>query len=187
MCETAIFQNLVTVTNQVAFEFNESRDTCILTSYALHDVLQRLGYNSYPLRIEAAVFPDDRKLYGTTLGSFSGIGPRRAARPRMWWGHLAVAIDKNWLLDPTLDQANKEEWPQKIHVTPLAIKTPEEFWDDRGQIMLQINECTVRFCRHPRQNGFKNAGDARPSHWKPLADLIFQRVSEKQQLTKRLE
>ena len=56
------FQKLVTTANRVAAKFNGARDTCVLTSFALHDVLQRLGHNSRPLRIEAAVFPDDRKL-----------------------------------------------------------------------------------------------------------------------------
>jgi hypothetical protein len=60
------FQKLVTIANQVATKFNGSRDTCILTSFALHDVLQRLGYNSRPLRIEAAVFPDDQNLVATS-------------------------------------------------------------------------------------------------------------------------
>jgi hypothetical protein len=185
MSEAAILQNLVTVANQTAFEFNESRATCVLTSYALHNVLQRLGYNSRPLRIEAAVFPDDRKLSGTILGNFNGAGPRRpAARPRMWWGHLAVAIDNDWLLDPTLDQANKENWPEEIRIGPLAVEIPEKFWGKNGQILIQRNGCGVRFCLHPRQNGFANAGDARPSHWKPLANLIFDRYTKKQGLVR---
>jgi hypothetical protein len=50
------FQKLVTIANQVAVEFNRSRSTCVLTSFALHEVLQHLGYNPRPLRIEAAVF-----------------------------------------------------------------------------------------------------------------------------------
>jgi hypothetical protein len=58
---------------------------------ALNNVLQRLGYKSRPLRIEAAVFPDDRKFYGSILGSWREPGPRRAAAPDMWRGHLAVA------------------------------------------------------------------------------------------------
>jgi hypothetical protein len=40
------FQELVTITNRVATRFNGSRDTCVLTSFALHNVLQRLGYSS---------------------------------------------------------------------------------------------------------------------------------------------
>jgi hypothetical protein len=68
------FQQLVTIANRVAIEFNGARDTCILTSFALQNVLQQLGYNSRPLRIEAAVFPDDHKLCGTVLGAWSEPG-----------------------------------------------------------------------------------------------------------------
>ena len=72
---TAEFQQLVAITNRVAAKFNRLRDTCVLTSFALDNVLQRLGFDSRPLRIEAAVFPDDRKFYGTILGgAFSTVG-----------------------------------------------------------------------------------------------------------------
>jgi hypothetical protein len=115
------FQTLVVIANQVAAQFNGALDTCVLTSFALNNVLQRLRYDSRPLRIEAAVFPDDRKLYGNILGRIEP-GSRRAASPGKWWGHLAVAVENEWLLDPTLDQANKKEWPQAIHVGPLAVQ-----------------------------------------------------------------
>jgi hypothetical protein len=170
---TPEFQKLVTTTGRVAAKFNGSRSTCLLTSFALNNTLQRLGYNSRPLRIEAAVFPDDRKFYGTILGGWREPGCRRAASPGMWLGHLAVVIEDEWLLDPTLDQANKKEWPRSMHVGPLAIQLPAEFWAEHGSILVQVNKCSVRFSPHPRQNGFANAGDARPSHWKPLADQIF--------------
>jgi len=160
----------------VAAKFNGARDTCILTSYALHNVLQRLGYNSRPLRIEAAVFPDDRKLYGSILGSWNGS--RHAASPGKWWGHLAVLVEEEWLLDPTIDQANKKEWPRSICVGPLAVRLTQKFWAERGSILVRTNGCTVRFSPHPRQNGFANAGDARPSHWKPLADRILRAVQQ---------
>ena len=165
------FQKLVIVAKQVATKFNKSRSTCVLTSFALTDALRRLGYGSRPLRIEAAVFPDDRKLYGTILGSLNGC--RRAAAPDMWHGHLAVVVDDEWLLDPTIDQANKKELPRSMRVGPLAIQLPGEFWAEHGSILVQVNKCSVRFSPHPRQVGFANAGDARPSHWKPLADQIF--------------
>jgi hypothetical protein len=170
------FQKLVITANQIAVKFNGSRDTCILTSFALHDVLQRLGHNSRPLRIEAAVFPDDRKLCGTILGGITSDYRRRAASPGKWWGHLAVLVEDKWLLDPTLDQANKRAWPQAMRVGPLAVQLSEKFWAERGSIMVQTNGCTIRFSPHQRQNGFANAGDARPSHWKPLADRILRAV-----------
>jgi hypothetical protein len=104
---------LVTIAKQVAFEFSGSRDTCILTSFALNDALQRLGYSSRPLRIEAAVFPDELKAVGTILGWHRPPGRRRAAKPDHWWGHLAVLVEDEWLLDPTLDQA---KWPRSMRV-----------------------------------------------------------------------
>ena len=165
------FQNLVTITNPVAAKFNGSRDTCILTSFALHDVLRRLGYGARPVRIVAAVFPDDRKLCGTILGGWRGC--RRAASPGMWRGHLAVVVDDEWLLDPTLDQANKKEWPRSMRVGPLVVRISKKFWSEHGSILVQVDKCSVRFSPHPRQIGFANAGDARPSHWQPLADRIF--------------
>jgi hypothetical protein len=83
------FQYLVAIANRVAAEFDGSRDTCVLTSFALNDVLQRLGHNSRPLRIEAAVFPDDRKLCGTILGAiWSEPGSRRGAAPGCGRGTL---------------------------------------------------------------------------------------------------
>jgi hypothetical protein len=128
--------------------------------------------------IEAAVFPDDRKFSGTILGGWGEPGSRRAAAPGMWRGHLAVLVEKEWLLDPTLDQANKKEWPRSMHVGPLAVRLSDKFWVERGSMLIQTNGCTVRFSPHPRQNGFANAGDARPSHWRPLADRIFQAVQQ---------
>jgi hypothetical protein len=156
----------------VAVEFNGSRDTCVLTSFALHNVLQHLGYDSRPLRIEAAVFPDDPKL--NILGRIERS--RGRAAPGMWWGSFGVAISDEWLLDPTLDQANKRHWPRSMRVGPLAVRLEQKFWAEYGSMLIRVNQCRVRFSPHPRQNGFAHAGDARLSHWKPLADLILRAV-----------
>jgi len=53
------------------------------------------------------------------------------------------------------------------------IRLSENFWAERGSTMVRTNGCEVRFSPHPRQLGFAKAGDARPSHWRPLADRIF--------------
>src|SRR5262245_19885501 len=120
------FQELVTIANREAFKFSGLRATCVLTSFALHDALQRLGFNYRLLRIQATVTPDDyRKLGGTILGGFGPCGFRRpAAPPGIWSGHLAVVVDDEWLLDPTLDQANKKEWPRSMRIGPLAVWLP---------------------------------------------------------------
>jgi hypothetical protein len=49
----------------------------------------------------------------------------------MWRGHLAVVVDDSWLLDPTLDQANKKEWPRSMRVGPLAIQLSKNFWAEQ--------------------------------------------------------
>jgi hypothetical protein len=64
-------------------------------------------------------------------------------------------------------------WPRLMRVGPLAVRLSEKFWAEHGSVLVRTNGCEVRFSPHPRQNGFANAGDARPSHWKPLADQIL--------------
>jgi hypothetical protein len=52
------------------------------------------------------------------------------AEPGMWHGHLAVAIGDAWLLDATLDHANKpDEWPPEAFVGPVVVKLNEKFWE----------------------------------------------------------
>jgi hypothetical protein len=175
--EQKLLQRIVSLTNAVSLKFNDGdRATCVLTSYALNEVLQHLGYSSYPLRVEAKVFPDDRKLLGTILGGTPNGCFREAARPGMWWGHLVVAIEDIWLLDATLDQANKTEWPSSAQVGPLAVRLNDAFWKERKQIIIQMNETEIRYFLYPRQVGFARLGDARPSHWRPLSNMIMTAV-----------
>jgi hypothetical protein len=170
-------QELVVLANAEAFALNGDRDTCISTSYALCHVLQQLGFNARPLRIEVGVFPN-HKLGCVVLGRPSRI----ATEPGMWCGHLAVAIGRDWLLDATLDQANKDEWLAGAHVGPIVVRLTEEFWTadfwtGSACVFIQVGESRVRFCKFPRQNGFARTGAARPSNWRPLADRILLKLS----------
>src|SRR5689334_22884957 len=130
------FKAMVMLANRVAWGFNEgSLDTCILTSYALAAALTALGYaDARPVRVEAASFPDNRKLGGCTLGyagSYVGV-ERTRTRDGYWCGHLAVCIGQSWLLDPTLDQVNDThaaQWGTGVRVEPLAAPIPPEFWN----------------------------------------------------------
>jgi hypothetical protein len=155
------FQDLVELTNAEAFKFTGSRSTCVLTAHALNFVCQRLELSSRVLRIESAVFPNEQKLCGTILGAQSRER-REAASPGNWWGHLGVVIDEKWLLDATLDQANKREWPRDAHVGPMAVRLPAKFWAPWGSTLVPALSPTglpaksrVRFSPHRRQVGFK--------------------------------
>jgi hypothetical protein len=169
-----VLQKIVSLTNAVALDFHGGdRSTCVLTSYALNNVLQRLGYNSRPLRVEAKVFPGSRQLVGTILGGRPNGCFRKAAGPGMWHGHLAVAIEDAWLLDATVDQANKPEWPSSSWVGPVAVRLNDAFWKEHKQVVVEVNDADIRYRLYPKQVGFVRAGDARPSHWRPLSDMIM--------------
>jgi hypothetical protein len=175
-------KTIVMMANRVAREFNDGDlDTCVLTSYAVAAALTDLGYaDARPVRVEAASFPDDRNLYGTILGR---PGSRRA-RDGYWWGHLAVGIGQSWLLDPTLDQSNDAhgtKWADAgVGVEPMAASLPPEFWDldlrpHRRTQWVRFSAVSTRYVLVP-QKGFARAGDARPSHWRPLAKEITEAV-----------
>jgi hypothetical protein len=175
---------IVMLTNRLACSFNEGRlNTCILTSYALAASLADLGYaDARPVRVEASSSPDDRKLYGVGLGCPHSPGfPRRRARDDHWQGHLAVCIGQSWLLDPTLDQSNNDQWAAAgVAVEPVAASIPPEFWDldlelHQRHLWVHFSAVSTRYKLMP-QKGFAYAPDARPSHWRPLAKELTRRL-----------
>jgi hypothetical protein len=93
----------------------------------------------------------------------------------MWNGHLAVAIEKEWLLDPTLDQANRREWPACARVGPAVVKLSDEFWQGKP-VFISMNDSLVRYF-HVKQRGFAKAPGARPSHWRELAHRIMAKAT----------
>ena len=64
-----------------------------------------------------------------------------------------MAVEDEWLLDPTLDQANKQEWPRSIHVGPLAIRLSEEFWAEYGSILVRTNKLQRAVLSAPAASG----------------------------------
>lgn len=152
--------------NKASFRVNRRRDTCILTSNALHFVFGLLERQSRLVRVTLAVFPKDRKHYAASLGSM-GDGTRRPkAGHRMWNGHLAVLVEEKWLCDATADQANQEG----IEVPPLVVEM--ESLDPWKATHFKVNNCDARYNLYHRQAGFRWAGDARPSHWMPVVKAL---------------
>jgi hypothetical protein len=114
--------NLTLLVNKAAYAVLGCRDSCILTSHAFHHVLSKMGGDAKLTRVTCGVFPEYRNLMANVLGS-RGDGSRRpAAEPGMWNGHLVVTLNNKWLLDATLDQANKPDWPEDIHVHPVVVR-----------------------------------------------------------------
>jgi hypothetical protein len=80
-----------------------------------------------------------------------------------------LAIEKEWLLDPTLDQVNKQEWPSSAWVSPAVLRLDDAFWNG-GSVRIEYGESSVRYSLYRKQHGFTNTRAARQLYWKPVAD-----------------
>jgi hypothetical protein len=172
------FKAIVFTANRVARTFNGGAlDTCVLSSIALAAALTDLGHaDARPVRVVAASFSDDPKLYAAILGE----NGRRRARDGYWWGHLAVCIGQRWLLDPTLDQsngANGTQWADAgIGVGPVAAPLAPEFWDlglpsHQRLLWVRFPAIRTRYSLVP-QKGFSQAARELRTQWRPLAKAI---------------
>lgn len=163
-----LFDELVTIANRVARKHTGDLGTCILSSVALVGVLEGLGIAARPVRVEAAIFPDDREQFAAILGSRRYRGWLAEAENGEWRGHLAVAVGDEWLLDATIDQANRPEW-NGAGMDPLAVALPPRFFWPSGRVQAWANgrDCRARYTIFPNQKSFGKAYDARPSHGVP--------------------
>lgn len=152
--------------NWAAFEICGYRNTCIATSHALVAFLQARGLDAQPFRAEVHAHSPLRSVHGMALGWDGDGSRRRAARPGMWWGHLAVEC-AGYVLDPTIDQAEVGD----TCIRPAVFAKPEG-WDGGTAHVWQEAGLTVRHQRYHRQVGWKSAPDARPSHWRDIGDLM---------------
>ncbi len=162
------------LTNAAILEVYGSPGGCILGAYALNEVLHRLGLKPKIVRVEVHIFPHKGNL-GTSLGG-RGDGTRReAAGKGMWNGHLAVLVDDKWILDPTLDQLNTQGI---VNVPPMVVEINDKDYYGKPCSWNEYNDQTVRYHIYHKQVGFKDAPDARASHWRPVAELVWKRIQE---------
>lgn len=156
--------------NAAAYEVYGVRNTCVATSHALVAYLEQSGIESGPVRVGAKVFPRcscAARCYGSGqhCGSVFLGHDLAAAAPGMWRGHLVV-VAGDFLLDPTLDQVNKEH----VHLHPMVLELPNG-WHAGGQAIFTDAEGTeVRYHKYRRQVGWKGKGAARPIQWLPILE-----------------
>jgi len=151
------------------------KDTCILSALTVCDVLNSLGISISPIRVEAAVYPDDTNAPGVILGRIpNGDSPRKKASPDHWHGHLASIACGHYLIDTTLDQI---EIPNVITYPCVVdlIKTlwfKEAKWETWTGLLRYSENSVLRYTKFPRQNGWKSAPDYRLSHRIRLVEII---------------
>jgi len=138
---------------------------CVLAAAAARDILRAKGWKAEVLRVEAAVFPDDRTRYGAILGS-DGDGRRRpAAAPGMWWGHLVAIAEDRWILDPTLDQSGL--------APPVVIEFPDWWLAGKQTIFVPSTYGEIRYTAFPGRGGYKSAPDFRPCRRRGIVESVI--------------
>jgi hypothetical protein len=162
--------------NREIFRYYGSHHSCVFSTGVICELLAHFGIKAEPLRVEAGIFPDDRKLPGCVLGS-SGDGTRRpAAKPDHWQGHLVSLVENRYLIDTTLDQADRH-----LNARPVVIDLTRTTWFKPN---LRSGQCTgllrlwdgvlVRYSPAPRQVGWKHAGDFRPRRRREIAARLIE-------------
>ena len=103
-------------------------DCCVFATGVCVEVLTHFGIKAEPLRVEAAIFPNDRKHHGVVLGSFGDGSRQPAAAPDKWRGHLCTLVADVYLLDTTFDQVNVGR--PDLRAEPLVIDLRRTKWFD---------------------------------------------------------
>lgn len=153
---------LCRLANREAFAVCGIRNSCILTSAVLRDVLEHLGIPAELMRVEAVSFGTRGAVI---LGSEGDGTRRRAAAPSMWHGHLAVIAAGRFLLDPTLDQIDGQE-PFTSEITDAWLRGEETLWWLDGIPAKRVTGSgqvaeTLRYRALPHRGGWKRAPDFR--------------------------
>lgn len=101
-----------------------TKDSCILTALVVRDVLLEIGFHdAQVLPVTFIVRATDARgmpLHSLAVGeSFNKDAPGR------WVGHLVTVMrHTGWLIDPTLEQARRPQWPMLTAQAAVPLRTP---------------------------------------------------------------
>jgi len=161
-----------------------ARDSCVrggahgsvVTCRTLGAALHRLGIDCLPVTTRTVVFnpyvakefkpermPSKKRmsaLLNHPKGYSVGLGMEEAEGDG-WKGHLVLLAnmrDGIYLLDPTLDQANRPKY--KIELMPIALKLVDTFTlFDGARIAFNINGCAIMYSMLPSDKSFADLED----------------------------
>lgn len=107
-----------------------SKTSCVLSSLTVRDFLFRIGFKN--AEVESVVFAlraeqDGAELHSLGIGSLNGRG---VDQPGRWNGHMVAVLSGEWLIDTTLYQAVRPQWPELpgMVLCPL-VKADTRFYD----------------------------------------------------------
>lgn len=146
-------------------------DSCIVSAAVAIDVLTHFGILAEPLAVRALVFneplanhiqndgfPTEQQVQQWTKedGSYSvGIGVGTQL-PNKWAGHLVVLVERQLLLDLSLDQATRPQY--NMFLNPLCVEVDEQFLSG-SPIVFKVEQCVVRFDVLTGNKGYTSSPD----------------------------
>jgi hypothetical protein len=153
---------------------DKSKESCVLSSLTVRDFLWKIGFREATVApvyvIVRALDRDGREIHSVGCGDHAAIPIQARVHGHVtdtknyWSGHLVVLV-KGWLIDPTLYQANRKEWPE----LPGMVAAPV-FMDERGGMVLVSgssakrddgSEVLLSWWAQPHNRRWKDGGDAK--------------------------
>lgn len=133
-------------------------DSCIVSTAIGIDVLTAFGILAEPLPIKTSIFntpyvkriesgsefPNRETLirWGQEDGSYSvGIGYGEN-QPNKWAGHLVILAENQWLIDLSIDQANRPAY--NMVFAPIAVEIDDSFLKGKTPRIVKQDDCVIR-------------------------------------------
>lgn len=168
-----MLRRLCRLVNREVFAVCEVRNSCILTSATLRDVLEQLGIEATLMRVETLGFGSK----GLVILGSDGDGRRLpAAQPGVWRGHVVVIAAQRFLMDATLDQIDGLT-PFVGEITEDWLHAEKTLWWVNGMRVDRLSsdetKAAVRYHSFPGRGGWRSAPDFRPTRRRALVGAIL--------------
>lgn len=146
-------------------------DSCILSTAVGCEYLSQRGILAEPLPVQTMIFNkkfmdhaerigrlpvgDELKSWSEEDGSYSvaiGMGQQQ---PGKWPGHLVILAEKSYLIDLSVDQANRPQFGMVFN--PIFCKISESFFSE--PMIFRHADCVFRYEAKPNNLGFLSSPD----------------------------
>lgn len=151
---------------------NARTDSCILSTAVGCEFLTQRGILAEPLPVQVMIFNKKfvehaervgRLPIGNELESWSkedssysvAIGLGGDPLPGKWPGHLVILAEKSYLIDLSIDQANRPEYGMVFE--PIFCKISNSFFSE--PMLFSYADCIFRYDAKPNNLGFLSSPD----------------------------
>lgn len=167
---------------KMSFCLDDRKGCCVYAAGGLQYALNFMGFHAECVRTEVVVRSESHDV-SVTCGD-PWPTERWKSEPGMWNGHLIVIAGGQYLLDPTLDQFERDG----LELGVVALEVPDVVLDGSESLYLTgesfpdlsvqttypgNTDLQIRYRLHPKLNGWKTAGAFRKTFRKELGEAII--------------